>query len=793
MRRSGDDAVAFSGELSEEQPDPPSGILVRLADFSELREPGEYYLQVPGVGRSVDFRIGSDIYDGELANLMLGYYGWRSGIDVEFEHGGHHYFHRAGHLDDALLDYVDDQVGVIKDGTGGWYDAGDYGKYVPTAAVSIDTMLAAWELFSDRLQKVELSFIPEHGSELPDFLSELKWEIDWLLKMAYDDGSGRVHHKINSPSFPSLTVLPADDPTTRYFSGYSTAAIGEFVATLAKAARAFKPYDDVTHGYSVTLLEAALESYAYLEEHPEDVEYDDSVLAAGAYQKLTDRLWAAAELWETTGDDTVLADFESKILDTTSFPPNFDWDATSNFALLTYVLSERDGRDPDIVSHLESELLASADEIVRRQRGKGYGRGFYLYYWGTNGVVARMCMLLQSAYVLDPDPAYLDACTDQIGFLYGRNQYNRSQITGSGIDPPRNPHHRPSASDEVDAPYPGLLVGGGTTATSWRDVQADARNNEVAINWNAALVFALAGFIEGTATASLGRGPVAAEDCGVRLSSVGFLPERSKVATVQEDCALPSDFDCDLPDATSSGDVSGPPSVIDDLEDGDTRIAERDGRQGSWFDFDDGSSGTRSGLELEAVGKEHGTAACISGKDFTRWGGGFGFSLAEMAGQRQSYDASRYTGLSFWAKGSETQFRALLVDNYSDPGAQLCSGCNDHFQAPFTPDSEWQKVTLTWQDFEQQGFGDPQPSVCASNLRAIQFQWPANSDFELCVDDVSFTTPASTATTWSASGGGGCACQLALGQLPSRTHIVPLVVVIGLEWRRRKRKLGQPT
>src|SRR5690606_6691541 len=137
---------------------------------------------------------------------------------------------------------------------------------------------------SERLERVELPFIPEHGGDLPDYLSELKWELDWLLKMTYDDASGRVHHKINSPGFPGF-VLPEDDPTERYFSNYSTAATAEFVATMAKAARAFRPYDTATEGYSEELLEAAWASYEYLQDNPDDVRYDDEVLRAGAYQK----------------------------------------------------------------------------------------------------------------------------------------------------------------------------------------------------------------------------------------------------------------------------------------------------------------------------------------------------------------------------------------------------------------------------------------------------------------------------------------------------------------------------
>lgn len=791
VRRVEDDAVVHTGTLSGEIADRDTPFKARLADFSELEEPGEYYVEVPDVGRSVSFRIAENVYDGELANLMLGFYGWRSGVDVSFERHGILFEHAAGHLNDALLDYVDDQSGVQKDGIGGWYDAGDYGKYLPTASETVATMLAAWELFAENLQHLQLPFIPEHGSELPDYLSELNWELDWLLKMTYDDGSGRVHHKLNSVRFPGF-VLPANDSSDRFFSTYSTAATAELVATLAKAARAFAPYDHVTDGYSETLLEAALLSYAYLRDHPENVAYDATVLAAGLYQKTDteDRLWAAAELWETTGDEEVLADLEGRIAATTFFVPNFDWDHTANFGLLTYVLSEREGRDEALLTRLRMSLDTTAKLLVSYHEQSVYGRDFNLFYWGSNSVVARTCMLLQSANVLQPNPSYLDVCAAQIGYLYGRNQYNRSQVTGSGVEPPENPHHRPSGADAVDAPYPGLLVGGGETSTDWRDVQGSYSTNEVAINYNAALVYALAGFYAGSGETSLGRGPVEPADCGVRLNSVGYQPGRSKVATVQTECELPTTFQCAVGGETMSGDVTGPLRIIDDMDDTDDRIHTKDGRRGGWFSFDDGTSGARTEVEFVASDRPNGgSAACISGQGYTRWGGGLGVRLNEDGGTASAYDAAAYTGVSFWARGSSTRFRVMLVDGYSDPLGAVCSGCNDHFHVTITPSSEWQKYTFTWDDFEQLGFGDPQPNVCPAALYSLNFQWLANDSFELCLDDLAFTTPAGTPEETSVeaprASGGGCGCRMATAQrsLGSAAVLLGLLAAI---WRRRR-------
>ena len=121
------------------------------------------------------------------------------------------------------------------------------------------------------------------------------------------------------------------------------------------------------------------------------------------------------------------------------------------------------------------------------------------YYWGSNGSVARTSMVLDLASRLSGDPTYLDVAIDQLGFLFGRNHYNRSQVTGLGLAPPMSPHHRPSVADGNVDPFPGLLVGGGTTASNWVDDRTMYTVNEVAINWNAPLVYALSLFVPGGA------------------------------------------------------------------------------------------------------------------------------------------------------------------------------------------------------------------------------------------------------------------------------------------------------
>jgi endoglucanase len=181
----------------------------------------------------------------------------------------------------------------------------------------------------------------------------------------------------------------------------------------------------------------------------------------------------------------------------------FDWPNVKNLGMYTYLLSAREGRNPDYVAGMISSVTASAGRIAELTRTSGYGRGVSGYWWGSNGAVVRTAMNLVVADRLAPDPAYRDAIVAELDHVLGRNMYDRSQVTGVGNNPPVHPHHRPSAADRVDAPWPGLLVGGRRRddvammqTQEWQDIEGNANVNEIAINWNAPLVYAAAALLD---------------------------------------------------------------------------------------------------------------------------------------------------------------------------------------------------------------------------------------------------------------------------------------------------------
>jgi len=482
----------FSGKTSDPFYQEDTGQEVVMADFSALHRPGSYYLELSNGSRSAIFPVGETIYRDPFRTTMRGFYLWRCGMAVAGDHGGDHFCTEACHMEDGYLDYLGEK-GVQRDGTGGWHDAGDHGKYIVNAGITMGILSMAWEQFQPQIEKIDLQ-LPETAPGLPPYLQELKWEMDWVLKMQYADGSGRVSHKLTRTNFSGF-IMPQDDKEKRYFTEWSSAATASFTAMTAQAARLFAPYDPA---YADRLLTAARLSYDYLQQHPEEKPFIQGDFQTGGYQTTDpdDRLWAAAELWQTTGEEAYLLDFEQRAA-AISFRVDEDWDwgNVTNLGMFTYLLSEREGKNRVVEERIRENALRAADNMVTRARNDAYGRALVRYYWGCNGTVARQTLNLYVAEKLQPRDDYRETALTQIAHLFGRNTYNRSYVTGLGINPPMHPHDRRSGADKVEAPWPGYLVGGGHSATDWVDLEESYSHNEIAINWQASLVFALAWMI----------------------------------------------------------------------------------------------------------------------------------------------------------------------------------------------------------------------------------------------------------------------------------------------------------
>ena len=341
------------GKLNSSGDSTGDGPKLKTADFSALDREGEYVVSVPGVGESGRFRVAQNLYNWPFYLTTRAMYLMRCGCAVEGEFGGDTFKHAACHTDDAYLGHAGGPAGERSDGTGGWHDAGDYNKYTINGAFTAGMILQAWEHFSDRLTALTLD-IPESKNDVPDLLDEVRWELDWLLKMQDEDG--RAYHKVSTLQFGGM-IPPETETARRYFSPWGTAATADLAAIMAQAARVYRPIDPE---FADRCLSAAKKAYAFLESHPDDHRPDLSAFATGPYgtRDSDDRLWAAAELWETTGEPKYLADVERRISSPrrergqapTVVDSDWDWGNVRNLGVFTYVLSKRPGRDPALVS-----------------------------------------------------------------------------------------------------------------------------------------------------------------------------------------------------------------------------------------------------------------------------------------------------------------------------------------------------------------------------------------------------------------------------------------------------------
>lgn len=461
---------------------------VWMADFSKLKEPGNYYLELPSGEKSTVFPVNNHVYNDPFRVSMLGFYLWRCGTAVRAAYNETVFAHPACHLEDGYEDYIGNK-GYQRDGVGGWHDAGDYGKYIVNTGITLGILFMAWEHFQPAIEHI--SFIPESKKDMPEFLQELKWEMDWVLKMQYPDGSGKVSHKLTRTHF-SPFIMPELDNEKRYFTEWSSAATASFVAMTATASRIFARYDPA---FSKKCLEAARLSYDFLKQHPAEKPFIQGDFQTGGYQTndADDKLWAAAEIWNATGERTFLDDFEKRIVQMNyKVEENWDWGNVSNLGVFSYLLSDKKGKNKIIEQKLRQNTIKIADEIVAKSTKDVYRRPFERYYWGCNGTVARLTVNLFVADKLQPDKKYKNTGYDVVGHLFGRNFYNRSYVTGLGSNPPMNPHDRRSGADDIVNPWPGYLVGGGHSAIDWVDKEESYSHNEIAINWQAPLVFALA-------------------------------------------------------------------------------------------------------------------------------------------------------------------------------------------------------------------------------------------------------------------------------------------------------------
>jgi endoglucanase len=512
LRKADNSSVVFRGRLSAPIDDADSGDRIQTADFSQFTTAGRFYIEVPGVGKSWTFSIGPSVYRRAFYLTMRSFYGQRCGtaVDLGAEFPG--FKHAACHLTGAY--HASTGKSGPRISTKGWHDAGDYGRYIVNSGISTGELLWTWELFGSRLRNFSLD-IPESRNATPDILDEIHWNLAWMLTMQDEDGG--VWPKQTSLHFAEF-VMPENDALVSHVIGTgkepykSSAATADFAAVMAIAARVYKPFEAA---YAQQYLIAAEKAWAWLEKHPIVAFRNPEGVLTGEYGDPNPRdeiLWAAAELWRTTKQTNYqryfLAHYPDQLPSITAGPPG--WPRVASLALWTYMLDR--AADKQAVVVIREASLKAADEIVVRTDKNAYRISMRSrdYVWGSNGVAANYGVQLMIANSIKPDDRYVATALDNLHYLFGRNTFSLSWVTQLGENPFRHPHHRPSQADKNSEPWPGLLSGGPNRsrqdpamkklpdlppAKMYLDEWESYAANEIAINWNAPLVFLLAALL----------------------------------------------------------------------------------------------------------------------------------------------------------------------------------------------------------------------------------------------------------------------------------------------------------
>ncbi|MCO8269482.1 glycoside hydrolase family 9 protein [Actinoplanes sp. TRM 88003] len=507
--------IVARGQSKPRGVDASSGQNVHTIDFGRYVKKGSGYTLTADGETSRPFAIGAEAYEKLRSDSLKFYYTQRSGIAIDdaLRPG---YGRPAGHVDVAPNQgdgNVPCQAGVCDyrlDVRGGWYDAGDHGKYVVNGGISVWELLNAYER-SPGLKKVGLN-IPESRTRTPDLLDEVRWELDFLLRMQVPAGqpfAGMAHHKIHDQAWTGLPLLPHLDPQPRELHPVSTAATLNLAATAAQAARIYAPYDKA---FALKALTAAKTAYTAAKANPDRLAPESDGIGGGAYNdtKVSDDFyWAAAELFLTTGEKKYQADVLSSPEHTADVfgAGAFDWGNTAAAGRLDLALVPN--RLPGLAA-VKASVIAGAEKYLAIQRNHPYGVPYAPtnnnWDWGSNSIILNNMVVLAAAHELTGRDKYRDGVLTGLDYIFGRNALNISYVTGYGTVSSQNQHSRWYAR-QLDPALPnppkGTLAGGANS--SIQDPYAQSKltgcvgqfcyiddiqswsTNELTINWNAPL------------------------------------------------------------------------------------------------------------------------------------------------------------------------------------------------------------------------------------------------------------------------------------------------------------------
>ncbi|MCR9244210.1 MAG: glycoside hydrolase family 9 protein [bacterium] len=405
VRRLADQAIVWSGAPVSWRGGivhAESGDRVWWVEFSALRTPGSYYVHDPASARSsVPFDIAPDVYDAALRAAVRVFFYQRSGFAKSPPYADPRWADGASHLgpeqDTDCRAVLNPVPSTSRDLRGGWYDAGDYNKYVNFADAAVSPLLSAY-LDAPHYWPDDFG-IPESGNGIPDLLDEIRFELDWLLRMQNVDGS--LLHKVSVTDF-SASSPPSTDTAPRRYAPATASATATGCHVFAHAAVAFgsRP-EPAMQNYAQQLDAAAAAAWNWLVLNPSQIpsSYNNQGFANVAaedspYEQDMSRLAAACWRFVRTGDPAMRAWVDNHHVDSHLFQWGWasPWESDLHTALLAYA----DAKDSTAsvaaaIRQTFGNSVAGGSHLGRYQNGEdAYGAHLFAqdYTWGSNSTKA---------------------------------------------------------------------------------------------------------------------------------------------------------------------------------------------------------------------------------------------------------------------------------------------------------------------------------------------------------------------------------------------------------------------
>lgn len=559
----GQGAVLVTGQTLPIGEDANSGDVIHHIDFTTVATEGDdFQIEVDDGDDTLvshPFRISTSLFETLKYQALSYFYHNRSGVEIlESVVGDAQWARPAGHLSDMAVETFvckatpDADTCRTADVSGGWYDAGDHGKYVVNGGISVWTLLNQYE----RSQYLGLNVrdfgrgtmalpVEESRNRLPDILDEVKWQIEWMLKMQIPAGepfAGMAYHKMHDDGWTGLPLAPHEDPKTRYIQAPTTAATLNLAAVGAQCYRIYKRFDRHFARRCLKAAEAALDaavanpmmlSGTPAADDPEPERFSmTNGDGGGMYddQDVDDDLfWALAELYVSTRKrhyKNALLAHElygryNKENDIHSVPFDlYNWGRTNMLGAISIAtVGARKHLNADIIDTQVSLLVAAADAYAQIAEEPGYSVPLdsRSLPWGSNSSVTNNMMVLALANDLtcEQSTKYVDAISNGLSYLFGHNPLGVSYVTGYGEVAVEQPHHRfwANAKDErYPTPPPGVMSGGPNSShastgdpvsaakvdencppeTCFIDDIGSWSTNEITINWNSPFAWIVA-------------------------------------------------------------------------------------------------------------------------------------------------------------------------------------------------------------------------------------------------------------------------------------------------------------